>query len=85
MLLLRAETLQTLDAIELLMTLLRVQCVEPVQLVEFALLQLRRQLTEARFVLQGAMLIGGRKTLVIVHPLLEVFFALRGGNLAVCL
>jgi hypothetical protein len=59
LLLLRAETLKALDAVELLVALLGVHRVETVQLIEFTLLQLGREFAEARFVLQSTVLIGG--------------------------
>ena len=44
--------------------------------IEHALLCLRRKVTEARFLLQGALLVGERQTAVPIHPLGEVFLIL---------
>lgn len=76
LLLLRAETLETLNSIEHASPLGGVHAVEAVQLVELALLKLRRKLAEAGLLLQSAMLIGRGEILVVLHPLFEVYFAL---------
>jgi hypothetical protein len=52
--------------------LLRGHGVEPLQIIELILLRFPRQLAKAGFVLQLALLLGGRQIAMVLHPLLKM-------------
>ena len=76
LLLLRGEALECLGAVKGAGPLLRVHVVQAVQLIEFALLGLRIKLAKTGLFLQGASLVGRREILMVLHPLLEMPWAL---------
>ncbi len=74
--LVRCEPLHHLSVADEPVTLLRRHGVQLRQAVQFTLLGLRGKLVKARLPLQGLLLLGQRKTAVLVHPLGEML-ALR--------
>jgi hypothetical protein len=77
LLLLRGEALEGLSAVQGAGPLLRIHAIESIQLIEFALLGFGIKFAKAGFVLQGAPLVSRGEILVVLHPLLEVPWALR--------